>query len=54
MAAAPVSLADRRECGGKQGSATEEVMAALGYTREQVDAAIAQGAVEGSKNLKQL
>lgn len=40
--------------GGKQGSATEEVMAALGYTREQVDAAIAQGAVEGSKNLKRL
>lgn len=40
--------------GGKQGSATEEVMAALGYTREQVDAAIAQGAVEGGKNLKRL
>lgn len=29
-------------------------MAALGYTREQVDAAIAQGAVEGGKNLKRL
>ena len=40
--------------GGMQGSATEQVMADLGYTQEEIEAAEASGAVEGGKKLTPL
>lgn len=40
--------------GGMQGAATERVMAELGYSPEEIRAALASGAVEGSKKLTPL